>query len=108
MRASCRGLSSLRPGMRFPAAVIVGCASFRNCPRSRKGSGVEPDHAVGVGDQAALVLSRLELGTGEAVTGSRRGVRQCGKARDLGQRMANALPAPRPKSLWPILVVRES
>ena len=43
-----------------------------------------------------------------AVTGSRRGVRQCGKARHLGQRMANALPSPGPKSLWPILVVRES
>ena len=36
------------------------------------------------------------------------GVRRCGKARHLGQRMANALPSPGPKSLWPILVVRES
>ena len=43
-----------------------------------------------------------------AVTGSRRGVRQCGKVRHPGQRMANALPSPGPKSLWPILVVRKS
>src|SRR5208337_1194091 len=56
-----------------------------------------------------VAVARTRRWRRAAVTGSRRGVRQCGKARrDLGQRMANALPAPRPKSLWPILVVRES
>src|SRR6266478_2869300 len=34
--ASCRGWSSLRPGMRFPVDVTVGSASFRNWPRSTK------------------------------------------------------------------------
>ena len=30
------------------------------------------------------------------------------RSRHLGQRIANALPSPGPKSLWPILVVLES
>jgi hypothetical protein len=30
------GIVELEPGMRFPEVVIVGCASFRNCPRSMK------------------------------------------------------------------------
>ena len=55
-----------------------------------------------------VAVARTRRWRRAAVTGSRRGVRQCGKARHLGQRMANALPSPGPKSLWPILVVRES
>ncbi len=36
IRASCRGWSSFRPGMRFPVGVIVGSASSRSWPRSMK------------------------------------------------------------------------
>ena len=50
-----------------------------------------------------VAVARTRRWRRAAVTGSRRGVRQCGKARHLGQRMANALPSPGPKSLWPIL-----
>ena len=55
-----------------------------------------------------MAVARTRRWRRATVTGSRRGVRQCGKARHLEQRMANALPSPGRKSLWPILVVRES
>ena len=37
MSASCRALSSLRPGMRFPVAVIVGCAQHSQLPAVDEG-----------------------------------------------------------------------
>ena len=48
-----------------------------------------------------VAVARTRRWRRAAGTGSRRGVRQCGKARHLGQHMANALPPPGPKSLWP-------
>ena len=50
-----------------------------------------------------VAVARTRRWRRAAVTGSRRGVRHCGKARHLGQRMANAHPSPGPKSLLPIL-----
>ena len=66
-----------------------------------------PEDPMGAYD-FTVAVARTRRWRRAAVTGSRRGVRQCGKARHLGQRMANTLPSPGPKSLWPILVVRES
>ena len=43
-----------------------------------------------------VAVARTRRWRRAAVTGSRRGVWHCGKARHLGQRMANALPSPGP------------
>jgi len=58
---------------------------------------------LGVGDERRWPDRGGAFGNAERlkITGIR-------KARHLGQRMANALPSPGPKSLWPILVVRAS
>ena len=97
-----------RPPSRLETRRSRGTGGVRD--RARFAQPISPAASRGSDGRLRLhvAVARTRCWRRAAVTGSRRGVRQCGKARRLGQRMANALPSPGPKSLWPILVVRES
>ena len=102
------------PGARRPDAAQGG----QDCERPEEGDRVAEDAGEPISAAASrgsdgrlrlhVAVARTWRWRRAAVTGSRRGVRQCGKARRLRQRMANAPPSPWAKITWPILVVRES
>ena len=93
------------PGARQLDAAQGG----QDCERPEEGDRVAEDAGEPISAAASrgsdgrlrlhVAVARTRRWRRAAVTGSRRGVRQCGKARHLRQRMANTLPPPGPKSL---------